>query len=201
MAKANALSSEGVVKEINNLKLETGKLLGTLTDKLEAEVNQYGEMQEAIETKKQELQEIYEIEKESATLAALIEAQNQKRAEFEKEIAEKKETLLKEIETTRKQWNLEKEQHEKEFKERNTAEIEQRKRGKEEYEYNFTRQKLIAKDKFEDERTKLEKELSQMKEATEKELTEREKIIAGKEAEFIELKKKLKISPKSWMRR
>jgi hypothetical protein len=201
VAKANALSSEGVVKEINNLKLETGKLLGTLTDKLEAEVNQYGEMQEAIETKKQELQEIYEIEKESATLAALIEAQNQKRAEFEKEIAEKKETLLKEIETTRKQWNLEKEQHEKEFKERNTAEIEQRKRGKEEYEYNFTRQKLIAKDKFEDERTKLEKELSQMKEATEKELTEREKIIAGKEAEFIELKKKLKISPKSWMRR
>ena len=196
VTKADSLSAEGVVKETNNLKLEIGKILDTLANKLETEVHQYGEIQKAIEIKKNELQEIYEIEKESATLAALIEAQNQKRAEFEKEIAEKKETLMKEIEATREQWNLEKEKHEKEIKERTAAEIEQRKREKEEYDYDFTRQKLIAKDKFEDEKAKLKKELTQMKETSEKELAEIEEIITEKEAEFIELKKKVEKFPK-----
>ncbi len=71
----------------------------------------------------------------------------------------------------------------------------QRKRGaieiKEEYEYSFKREQKLAKDKFEDEKAKLEKEIQIKREQMEKELQEREKAIASQENELNELRKKV----------
>ena len=44
---AETLSSEGVVKDIGNLKLEIGKRLTQIADGLEEEVNKYKKIQEA----------------------------------------------------------------------------------------------------------------------------------------------------------
>jgi hypothetical protein len=193
---AESLSTEGVSREISNLKLETSKMLAQISDRLEEEVNKFKAIQHAIALKEKELQELYEIEKSAITLAALIESQNQKRQAFEMEMAEKKEAFNQEIEALRKQREEEKKRYEEEIKDRDLMEKKRREREKEEYEYSFKREQKLAKDKFEDEKAKLEKEIQLKREQMEKELNEREKAIAEKEEELNELKKRVNAFPK-----
>jgi hypothetical protein len=188
---AESLSSEGVAKEISNLKIEASKTLAQISDRLEEEISKFKAVQNAIVLKEKELQELYEIEKSAVTLAALIESQNQKRQAFESEMAEKKEALSQEIEVLRAEREKEKKDYEEEKKERDAAEKKRRDREKEEYDYSFKREQKLAKDKFEDEKSKLEKEIQIKKEQMESELKEREKVVAEKEEELNELKKKV----------
>jgi len=193
---AEALSSEGVVNEIGNLKLEIGKRLTHISDGLEEEVIKYKKIQEAIKIKDEELKELYDIERSAETLAALIEAQNQKRQEFDSEMDARKEELNREIQAIREDWGKEKKEHEAEIKERDAAEAKKREREKEEYGYSFKREQQLAKDKFEDEKEKTEKEIQLKKEQMEKDLTEREKAVAEREEELGELQKKVIAFPK-----
>ncbi|MDP2969434.1 MAG: hypothetical protein Q8P64_09565 [Deltaproteobacteria bacterium] len=193
---AESLSSEGVAREISNLKIETGKVLAQISDRLEEEVNKFKAVQSAITLKGKELQELYEIEKSAVTLAALIESQNQKRQAFELEMAEKKEALSQEIEVLRAQREKEKKDNEEGIKEKDTAEKKRRDREKEEYDYSFKREQKLTKDKFEDEKSKLEKEIQIKKEQMQSELKEREKVVAEKEEELNELRKKVNAFPK-----
>ncbi len=193
---AESLSSEGVAKEISNLKIETSKTLAQISDRLEEEVNKFRAIQSAIALKERDLQELYEIEKSAVTLAALIESQNQKRQAFELEMAEKKEALSQEIETLRAQREEDKKEYEDEIKERDMMEKKKREREKDDYEYSFKREQKLAKDKFEDEKAKLEKEIQIKKEQMENELKAREKVIAEREEELNELRKKANAFPK-----
>jgi hypothetical protein len=192
---AETLSSEGVVKEIGNLKLEIGRKLTSISDGLEEEVNKFNQIQEAIVIKDEELRELYEIERSAETLAALIEAQNKRRQEFELELVARKEEFDREIITTREDWVKEKKGYEADIKERDAAEAKRREREKEEYGYAFKREQWLAKDKFEDEKAKAEKEIQLKKEYMEKELTEREEAVAEKEGELAELQKKIIVFP------
>jgi len=45
---ADSLSSQGVAREISNLKVETGRMLSQLSDSLEKEVNKYNGVQGAV---------------------------------------------------------------------------------------------------------------------------------------------------------
>ena len=191
-----SLSSEGIAKEISHLKMETGKMLAEISDRLEEEVSKFKTIQSAVALKEKELQELYEIERSAVTLAALIESQNQKRQAFESEMAEKKEALNQEIETLSAEREKEKNDYETEIKERDIAEKKRRDRDKEEYEYSFKREQKLAKDKFEDEKAKLEKEIQIKKEQMEAELKLREKAIAEREDELNELRKKVITFPK-----
>jgi len=193
---ADSLSSEGVVQEISGLKIEIGKVLTQIGDKLEDEVGKFKAIQNAISLKEKELQELYEIEKSAMTLAALIEVQNQKKQQFETEMTVRKEDLDQAIQNLRFDWAKEKSEYEAQIKERDTAEKKKRDREKEEYEYGFKRQQQIAKDKYEDEKAKLEKEILLTKERMEGELTGREKIIAAKEEELNDLRKRVALFPK-----
>jgi len=193
---AESLSTEGVAREISNLKIEASKTLAQISDRLEEEVNKFRAIQSAISLKEKELQELYEIEKSAVTLAALIESQNQKRQAFEIEMAEKKEALSQEIEALRAQREQEKKEYEEEIKERDMTEKKRREREKDDYEYSFKREQKLTKDKFEDEKSKLEKEIHVKKEQMESEIKEREKAIAGREDELNELRKKVSAFPK-----
>ncbi len=169
----DSLSSEKIAKETSNLKIEISKMLGELSARLENAVNKFKDIQRAINFKEKELKEVYEIEKSAGTLLALVEAQNQKRREFEEE-----------MEKLRAEWEKEKRE-----------EAKKREREREEYLYTFKREQQLAKDRFEDEKAKLEKEINLKKEAAEKELAEREKAIAEKEEELKELRKKVDTFP------
>ena len=193
---ADSLSSEGVVKGISNVKVEIGKMLTQISDKLDEEVNKFRGIQKAIAFKEKELEEVYEIEKSAATFAALIESQNQMRLEFESEMTAKKEELKKEIETIRTGWYKEKKDHETRVKEQETEEQKRRNREKEEFTYTFDREKQLAKERFEDEKAKLEREMAFKKEQMERELVEREKAVAAREQELTELQNRVNTFPK-----
>jgi hypothetical protein len=193
---AKVLSTEGVVQGINNLKLEIGAMLAQISDKMEKEVKKFETIQKAIETKEKEFQEIYEIEKEAVTLAALIEAQNQKRHQFESEMAIKKEELLREIKITTTQWETEKDRRETHLKETVAEEKKRREREEEEFAYTFKRDQQLAVDQFQDEKARMDKELRLKREEMEKDLTEREKAVSEREAELEELRQKVSGFPK-----
>jgi hypothetical protein len=193
---AESLTAEGVGKEIAALKMEIGKTLTGISDRLEGEVGRFIAIRNAIGAKEKELAELYEIEKSAMSLAALIEAQNQKRQEFSAEMEEKKESLRQDIEATRTASEKEQDEHDTAVKERDAAEKKRQTREKEEFDYAFKREQQTAADRFAYEKAKLEKELKDKKEQMEQELSARESSIAAKEAELSDLRKQAAQHPK-----
>lgn len=189
--KVQGINLESISIGVNNLKSEINSKLNTLERDLENEVKKYENIQKAITVKENELKEVFEIEKSAHTLAALIESQNQKKIEFEEEMEQKKSTILKEIEVLRAEWEKEKENHEKAVKERDEKERKEIMRLKEEFDYNFKREKQIAYDKLDDELMKKEKEFNQKIEDKTEELNKREAIINEKETRLNELEQKV----------
>jgi hypothetical protein len=193
---ASSLTTEGVVQGISNLKLEVGKLLTQLSDKLEEEVKRFENVQEAITAKEKELQEIYEISHSAQTLSALIEAQNRKKTEFEEEMAAEKNELDKEIEKTREEWQAEEEKHKEKLAEQEKEEKKRREREKEDYLYDFNRQKKIEDDKLKDEKDKKIKVFQEEIETKKRELDEREQLVAEKEEVLNQLQARVDNFPK-----
>lgn len=184
---ASSLSTEGVAKEINNLKLAVNNALTQIAEQLEKEVAKFQSVQKAIEFKERDFQEVYEIEQAAATLAALIETQSQKRLEFETEMAAKREQLERDINTTRSEWERERKIHEAQIRERDAEEKKTRDRQREEFTYTFEREQRLASNQFQEQKANLEKELQQKKEETEKALLEKERDIAARESKLKEL--------------
>jgi hypothetical protein len=193
---AEGIGAEGMDRAIGALKSEIASALGEIGEKLTAEAVRFRSVQKAIEAKERELQELYGIEKAAAGLAALLEAQNQKRREFEAELATQKEQLEREIESTRSLWEEEKRRRDQEAKERELAEKKQRDREKEDFVYGFRREQQGLRDKLNDEKATLEKEILTKREAAEKEFTAREKAIAEHEQELAQLRQRAAAFPK-----
>ena len=193
---AGGIAPEGIDREIGALKADIGKLLAEISDRLAEESARFRNIQTAVQSKERELQELYGIEKTAVSLAALIEAQNLKRAEFESQIAREREELRTEMEFLRGEWEAEKKSHDAEIKERDSSEKKARDREREDFYYNFKREQQTIKDKLNDEKTTLEKEIKLKREAADKELMEREKAIAEKEKELLELRNKAAAFPK-----
>ncbi len=193
---AVAVAPDGIDRDIGQLKAEVGKMLADISDKLASESVRFRNVEKAVASKEAELKELYGIEKAAVSLAALIEAQNEKRAAFETEMASERETLQAQIETLRAEWEREKKAHEAELKERDSLEKKARDREREEFGYAFKREQQSIKDKLNDEKTTLEKELKLRRETAEKDLTEREKMVTEKERELAELRAKTSAFPK-----
>lgn len=196
VAVAAGLAPDGVERALGNLKADIGNSLAAIAERMAAEVTRFKAVQKAVESKERELQELYGIEKAASSLAALIEAQNEKRREFEIELGRQKEELTREIETNRAEWEKEKKSHEVELRERDALEKKGREREKEEFAYLFKREQQVARDKLNDEKATLEKEILAKRESLTKELAEREKAVAAQERELIELKQKAATFPK-----
>ena len=203
VATADSLSDDTIFREISGLKAEVGKMLTTLSDRLEQEVGRYDAVKRAIAEKEQELAEIYEIQKAASSLAALIEAQNLKKEEFEADMATCKEALTREIEEMRSEWQKEKAQRAAEQKEQDAVEARKRSREKEEYDYALKRERQAAQDAFEkekegleEEKSRLEREITLRREQTDREFAEREQAIARQEQELADMRARVAAFPK-----
>src|SRR5713226_5090121 len=156
---ATAVAPDGIDREIGNLKADIGKMLVDVSDRLATESSRFRSIQKAVESKERDLKELYGIEKAAVSLTALIEAQNQKRTEFETEMTRERERLQGEIDSLRAEWDKEKKDHEAEIKERDSLEKKAREREREDFAYGFKREQQAIKDKLNDEKTTLEKEI------------------------------------------
>ena len=193
---AESLSIDTIIKDVDNLKMEVGRLLAKLSDMLDKKVGEYQDIKTAVEIKNSELKEFYDIEKSAETFAALIEAQNEKRRAFETEMEEKKSQLEREIAEIRDAWEKEKKNHEKDAKEQRAEEEKNRAREREEYAYKMAKEQQLLKDKYEYEKEKIEREIKDKKEQFDKEIAEREKTVKDKETELKELQEKAASFPK-----
>ncbi|HEX4122818.1 MAG TPA: hypothetical protein VH619_19560 [Verrucomicrobiae bacterium] len=193
---AAAVESDSIDREIGGLKAQIGKMLAEISDRLATESTRFANIQKAVESKEQELKELYGIEKAAVSLAALIEAQNQKRIEFETNLASQREELQHEIDSKRTEWDEEKRSHEAEIKERDAVEKKTQDRAREDFNYGFKREQQALKDKLNDEKTALEKDIKLKRETAEKEFAEREKALGERERELAELRDKTASFPK-----
>jgi hypothetical protein len=110
-------------------------------------------------------------------------------------MARRNEELTVEIEAARARWERERKEHEAAWKEMLAAEQKRREREKEEFGYTFNREQQLAKEQFEDEKARLEKEIQLKREQLEKELGERERAVAERENELTELRNKAAAFP------
>ncbi len=193
---AEAIATEGIGKQVATLKSEISKVLAELSDKMDEATTKYLQVKRAVEVKEGELEEIYEIQKAASTLAALLEAQRQKREQFEADMAQRKASLEAETAETRAEWDEEKQAHDAEAKEREAAEKKAREREAEEFKYRSAREKQLAKEEFEYEKARLQRELQVKREELERGLAEREKALKEREAELAVLQQKAAAFPK-----
>jgi len=200
---ADSVTVDGILREVGDLKLDLGKVLANLADRLEQEVARYEAVKEAIAAKEKELQEIYEIQQSAGSLTALLEAQHAKREEFDAEMASRREALSREIEETRAEWKKEKAAHEAEARGQEAEEQKRRQREQEEFHYALAREQQLARDRFadekaayEEEKSKLDREIQVKREQLEKELSDREKAVRESEEELKELRARVASFPK-----
>ena len=146
---------------------------------------QYRDVMETIENKQKELQELYDIETEASSLAAIINAAKEKDYQLEEEFKAKREKLVDEHENLIEVYKAElddlisqKDSVREEVRAARAEEIakvkQERQREEEEYGYNLTRQRKIENDRWEDEKAEREKALNAKEEAADNMFTEAE---------------------------
>jgi len=213
LEKADKTAASNLSTELHSLKISINKELTALSDKIEAEAEKYKNLNQAISLKQIELEEIYGIEKEAAKLAAILEAQNQTKNDFEKEMAEKRERQgneftvkrdhqEKQIAETKTVWEKEKSEYLEKFAEEKSKVEKEQLRENEEYEYQLKRTRELEQNSFADEKEQIEREIKQKKDEFEQfrqtksmELNEREKHIAERELVMDELREQVDSFP------
>ena len=204
---ASQQSSEKIIKGLADLKLDIGKSLDSLEEKLVAQYKKLTELQQAINIETKNIEEVYEIKLNADSLGALLLAQKEKKAEFEADIEQKKGDFDTEMTEKKSQWGREQEIFESAKKEREVQTKKERQREEEEYSYNLKLNRKKDTDAYEakkavlekgivEKKAVVEKELVEKKGAVEKNLSEREAVVSSKEKEFEELKAQVDTFPK-----
>lgn len=193
-AVAEVLATSRVSEAIGGIKTEITAALTDIAVKIEEQTDRFRKAKEAVAAKEKELAEIFEIEKSAYSLAALIEAQKQKRTAFEEEMAARRTDLEASIKSARAAWDQEQAEAKARAAEQREQQEKARKREQEEYDYLLKRDREQKTNALQDEISKLEKELHQKKNefenkvaAKEASLKERETAVAQQEKRIVAL--------------
>jgi hypothetical protein len=188
---AEELAAVTVSQAIGGIKTEIGAALTDIAARIEEQTDRYRKVKEAVAVKEKELAAIFEIEKSAYSLAALVEAQKQKRAAFEEEMASRREELDSAIKRGRTSW----EQEQAEAKARAGEQQEQlekaRRREQEEYDYMLKRDREQKTNALQDEINRLEKELHQKRDEFEKKVAAKESGLKEREAAVAQEEKRI----------
>lgn len=107
--EAASHTTDGIVKNLADLKLSLVKSLEMLEHQLLNEHKKLVVLQQAIAVQRNELEALYEIKINTDTLAALLEAQKQQKDAFDKDIALRRQQFEEEITGKRLYWKQEQE--------------------------------------------------------------------------------------------
>lgn len=161
-------------------------------------VQQYKDLCEAVDMKKKDIKELYDIEVEANSLVSLINAHRDKEQELKDKFKKMNDDMLAEFNEKKADANAEIDRLNekmqevlKETRQQNdalkAALIQEREREEEEYAYATKRARKIADDKWADEKTTREKALAE-KEAS---VAETEANLAAKEEKIEELERRV----------
>jgi hypothetical protein len=191
LKKAEEISESDLGAQIHTLKMAINKELSAMADKIASEANKYITLQESIRLKQSEIEEIYGIEKQAASLAVLLESQNQAREEFEAEMGLKREKLDKEIADSKAVWEFEKKSFKETMAEEKRKIEQERQREEEEYSYNKQRSRALEENAFADKIAALEKEISEKKDSLDKQVKEKTTALEEREREILDREKQM----------
>lgn len=156
--KAEVTVKADVSTQLNAIGDSVTKLLADAAEKILKSNDDYKSVTEAIELKKQELADLYEIDKALLDLAALVNTQNDLKAKFAAQDQERIDAtkarlaeLNDEIATKTVEFNAK-------IKADQAALAETRKKEQEEFDYNLKRSRKIDADNWADEKARREKE-------------------------------------------
>ena len=202
VATAEAEVARDPLQRLHDLRGTFSRELAGLAERFEKELDTYRKIQVAVKAKQEELKTIYEVETAASDLAALIEAQQAKRDQFEQEMKSRRGGFEEEMREAREQWDREKAQRDQETKEQAELIKKQRQREKEEYEYAFARDKEQRKNTLGDELRAIEQQIEQRRKDFEQDLQEkkaeldsREEAISKQEHEMEALQKEVESFP------
>ncbi len=202
-SEADSQSAGDPLQRLHGLRTLMSSELLELAEKFESELTTFKRVKTAVEARQQELETVYGIETAASDLAALIEAQQEKKRLFAEEMAAKQADFEKERAATRQQWQAEQEKHAQDIAEEAAALKKRRQREKEEFEYTFSREKEQLHNKLQDELQTLEKEIARKKRDFDEEFQQRssqldlrEKAVLEKENELVRLREQVESFPK-----
>ncbi len=203
LAEAEKQSTLDPVHRIHDLRAGISRELTALAEKFEAEAEAFQRVQNAVGHKQDELKQLYAIETAAGDLAALIQAQQTRKTEFETQLEQRKRDMEAEINQVEDQWKQDKTAYEARLKEDKQLQEKQRQREQEEYSYALEREREQRRNALEDQLGVLEREIVQNKEtfaqetaAKEKELQDREQAVSGIEEERAQLNAQVEGFPK-----
>ena len=210
--KASDNTNEGIVTGITTLKLNVAKELDKLSEQLSSEYKKLEDIQMAMRLEKLNLEELYQVTANADSLAAMLQAQKERKAQFESEMTEKRtafeekmkadklnseekirneneafETSLKAQKEIWKTEQLKWADQQKELKEKTEKE---RKREEEEYAYALKLTRKKDNDLYEEKKASQEKELAEKKKTFDLEIAQREAQVVAAENELKELRTK-----------
>lgn len=192
VAQVDAMTDNKIAEDIQKLKNHFGEALAEISEKLQSESEKYTQIKKAIVFKEKELKDLYGIEVEAETLAALIETHKEKKALLTEDFEREKSRLNGEIGETRQKWQLEKEGYETELAEKKQEQKKKREREEEEYSYKIKRERELEQNRFNDEQARLNKELTLQKGDFEALVADKEKALEIRERTVSENEKRHK---------
>ena len=202
LAAAETQATQDPIRRIHDLRSSLNKELSSLADKFEEELETYHKVRSAVQEKQKELKNVYDIEAGASDLAALIQSQQMKKEEFDREMNLKKSEFDQKMAELRESWDKEQAKRTAQLKEEKEQLKKQKEREEADYEYNLNREREQRRNKLEDELQSLEKEIIQKRETFEQEISSRdtelkrkEIEVANKEQEFDELSKEVENFP------
>lgn len=181
LKRVESVAQLDVPSTIQSLQSNISSTFNNILSDLDEKRNALNDVEEAINIKKQELHELYEIENEAGSLAALIEAHKKTMSELEDEYDQKEKELQDALDSAEKDFEKKQNEWKEQLTEMKRQDSQLRSREMEEYKYGFERNKKIELDALQDQI-----------DAQKKKAAEREAVLSQREAAIEDLENQIK---------
>ena len=161
--KATSNSSDTILSDLSGLKSKTIKQIDSLSEQLLGEFQKLANLREAITLEQKHLQELYHINETANTLSALLQTQAEEKERFKLEMDQTKQAFEEEMAMKKSHWKQLSQQLEQDYKEQKEEAEKSRKREEEDYKYTLELKRRKEMDEYENKKSMMEKELSELK--------------------------------------
>ena len=184
LAKTSGYTVDRIVNDLASVQLSFGNVVSDLASKLTTEFDKQEELEKAIASEQEHLQQLDRVRLVADALYILHQQQQEKKAALATHTAKEKEAVEQEIAQTRQEWA--KEQAEFVTGTSEAAELLAKKRELEtaDYQYELERQRTIEQDEYEEEKRLQTRELSELEQVKNKDWSDREQRLVDLKAEF-----------------
>jgi len=188
--KATELTPETIIHSLADLKLKVSDAFDKVEEALLTEQKKLADIQQAIAIQKELIEELYQVKVTADSFAAMLLAHKEKKMQLEaainelkSELDQKREDFDTEMQAKKADWDREKVRFAAEMKEEKERVKKEHQREEDDYSYNLAQKRRKEEDDYLAKRKKAETEFAERTSAKDKELKDREEMVALRETE------------------